>query len=80
MKKKSIINIRKKTIKELEKMVSEKKLGLLLEEASFKSGKTSNPKKKRQLKSEVATAMTIIREKELVQASKDNSKTEKTTK
>lgn len=66
MKKKDLQSLRSKSIKDLKKMVSEKK-----EEASetfikMKTGQEKNLKKVKNLRTDVAQILTVIKEKEIV--------------
>ena len=72
MKKNNLVDIRKKTVESLEKLVTKKRLELIKEKTKIDAGKSKNIKKLRNSKKEVAQILTIIREKKLVK--KENKK------
>ncbi len=67
MKTKELKTQRSKSQKELRKLVVKKKIKLTEEFANLKAGGKKSPKKARQLKSDIAQILTIIREKQLVE-------------
>jgi len=66
MKKNELNLLKKKSIEELSKIVSEKKNELLKVVASMKAGKEKNLKKAKNLKIYIAKVMTVIRNLEIV--------------
>ena len=59
--------LRKKSIKELRKVVEDKKNDLVKHNISRKTGKEKNLKKGKSIRKEIARILTIIREKEIVE-------------
>ena len=70
MKKKDLDSIRGKTIEELERMANEKRNEITLTYAKIKAGQEKNTSKVKTLKQDLAQIMTIIRENEIIEASK----------
>lgn len=68
MKKKEYNELRKKTIKELRKIVVVKKLETEKAKMKMLGGKEKNLKLKKNLSSEVAKILTLIREKEIIES------------
>lgn len=62
---KALKTFRSKKTEDLKKDVVAKKLELAKEFSELKAGKSNNPKKKRELKRDIAKILTIIRETEL---------------
>jgi len=75
MNKKNLALARKKTIDELKKSVSEKSKKILIGSVRMSVGKEKNLKKVKNLKIEVAQLLTIIREKQLADSKKIETKT-----
>ena len=67
MKKKELKDLKVKGLKELGKLVSQKKLELSESYAKIKAGQEKNLKKAKNLRRDVAQTLTIIREKELLE-------------
>lgn len=65
MKKKDLKSLRTKEIKDLEKMVEEKRANAVTAQVKMQAGQEKNLKKASNLKREVAQILTIIKEKEL---------------
>lgn len=65
MKKKDLKMLVGKKTKELEKILSEKRLEILKNQAEVYSGKEKNLKKAKNLRKEIAQILTIIKENEL---------------
>ncbi len=74
MKRVDLKKYRKKTVSELKKELSKKKLELLSENVNLSVGKSSNPNKKRMLRRDISQISTIIHEKELFESIKEKSK------
>lgn len=74
MKKNDITVFRKKDIKDLEKIVSEKKVEAHETYSKMKSGRENNMKKYRNMRNEIAQILTIIREKEIISDLEKESK------
>ena len=72
MKKKDLINLKGKTLAELEKLAKESQLGLVQFTAKIKGGSEKNLKKAKNLRREIAQVLTIIREKELTERKEEN--------
>lgn len=70
MKKKDLVDIRNKEIKDLKKLAEEKKLELAKTEVKIRSGEEKNVKKASKLRREIAQILTIIQEKELIEQEK----------
>ena len=70
MKKKELDSIRGKTIEELEGMANEKRNEITLTYAKIKAGQEKNTSKVKTLKQDLAQIMTIVRENEIIEASK----------
>jgi len=66
MKKKDYIDLKGKTIKELTKMASDKKMEAIKKKMEILGGREKNLKLHRQIRAEVAKILTLIREKEIV--------------
>ena len=77
MKKNDIKGLREKSLPELEKLVSEKKLEISQLLAKIASGGEKNLKKIKNLKTEVARILTIIREKEIIEKEKPDKEEKK---
>lgn len=69
MKRKDLMNLRAKSLSELGKMLSEKKVGLSQFNANFKTGSEKNLKKGSMTRREIAQILTIIREKQISEKS-----------
>ena len=67
MKKQDLISIRKKEIKDLEKMVAKKRLEAIKATADIKASRDKNLKKAKNSRREIAQILTVIREKQLIQ-------------
>lgn len=67
MKTKELLEIRKKSIDQLKKMIEDKKEDLRKINLDMTLGQESNVKKAKLLKTEIAQLMTITREKELLE-------------
>jgi ribosomal protein L29 len=67
MKRKDFNEMKSKTIKELMKLVSEKKLEAAKKKMEAASGKEKNFKSFRNLRREIAKILTLIREKEILE-------------
>lgn len=67
MKKKDFKDLKEKSIKDLKKMVFEKKSEVGKKSMETLSGKEKNPKLVRNLKRDIARIMTLISEKEIVE-------------
>jgi ribosomal protein L29 len=67
MKRKDYTDLKGKTIKELTKMASEKKLESIKKKMDILGGKEKNLKLHRQIRAEVAKILTLIKEKEIVE-------------
>ena len=78
MKRKDYTDLKEKTIKELTKMVSVKKAEATKKKMEILSGKEKNLKLHRNLRSEVAKILTLIREKEILEkfSPKEETKSE----
>jgi ribosomal protein L29 len=70
MKKKDLIDIRKKTLENLTKLVDGKRSDLIKEKAKISAGKSKNVKKMRRLKKDLAQILSIIKEKEIININK----------
>lgn len=78
MKKGELTELRSKDIDELKKLVADKRLELTKVMAEIKAGREKNLKKAKNLRREIARALTLIREKELIeQESKKTGELEK---
>jgi ribosomal protein L29 len=66
MKKNDINELRKKELKELEKVLSDKKLEYIKAKTNIKATKEKNLKKSKNIKREVAMISTLIKEKEFM--------------
>lgn len=67
MKKKDLVSLRKKDVKELKKMAEDKKNEALNAHVKMLAGQEKNLKKARNLRREVAQILTIVKEKEFVE-------------
>jgi ribosomal protein L29 len=67
MKKKDYTDLKGKTIKELTKMASDKKMEAIKKKMEILGGKEKNLKLHRQIRAEVAKILTLIREKEILE-------------
>jgi ribosomal protein L29 len=67
MKKKELIKLREKTVEELKKLSSDKRLELIKIESELKGGKEKNLKKVKNQRHELAQILTIVREKEIME-------------
>jgi ribosomal protein L29 len=78
MKKKDYIDLKGKTIKELIKMASDKKMEAIKKKMEILGGREKNLKLHRQIRAEVAKILTLIREKEILEklAPREEAKTE----
>lgn len=74
MKKKEKIDLRKKTIDELAKNLSDKKFELFTVQINRKAGKEKNLKKVKLLRREIAQISTIIREGQLTKGGSEGNK------
>jgi ribosomal protein L29 len=70
MKKKDLAELRLKEIKEIENLLSKKKLELMVLISKLTAGGEKNLKKGRNLKKEIAQILTIIKEKKLIETMK----------
>jgi ribosomal protein L29 len=77
MKKKDLTNLRKKEIKDLEKMAKDMKLELAKATAEMRASREKNLKKTKNLRHDVAQILTIVREKELMERESRTSSTGK---
>jgi ribosomal protein L29 len=68
MKRKEFNDLRSKTIKDLSKMVSEKKLEAEKIKMKILGGKEKNLKVHKNLSREIAKILTLIREKEIIES------------
>ena len=75
MKKKELESLRKKDIKELTKMLEDKKKEHLLSYNQVKAGQEKDTRKPTNIRKEVAQILTTIKEKEIIE--KTRSKSEK---
>ena len=75
MKKKELESLRKKDIKELNKMLEEKKREYLLSYSQVKAGQEKDTSKPTNIRKDVAQILTTIKEKEII--TKTESKSEK---
>ena len=66
MKKNDIADLRKKELKELEKMLEDKKMQMYKARTDVKTGKEKNLKKAKNIKREIALIATLVREKEFM--------------
>ncbi len=66
MKKKDLASLREKKIEDLKKLVKEKKDELKKAQIKLVSGKEKNLKKVKNLKTEIAQMLTLIRESQLI--------------
>lgn len=71
MKKKELKTLREKTVKELEAQVEKLRLGAELAYAKTKVGQEKNVKKFRNERKDIAQILTIIKEKEIIERSKN---------
>ncbi len=78
MKRKEFTGLRNKTIKDLEKLVREKKEESLKKKMEGVSGKDKNLKGYRNLRREIAQALTLIKEKQIIEELKSKSEEVKT--
>lgn len=69
MKKNEIAAIRKKDLNDLKKVVSEKRAEARAAYSEMKAGKSTNLKKYKNQRREIAQILTIIREKEILENS-----------
>lgn len=67
MKKKEYVDLKSKTKKELEKLVTGKKAEALKKKAEEAAGKDKNIKGYRNLRLEIARILTLIKEKEILE-------------
>lgn len=68
MKRKELTDLRSKTIEELKKLVTERRLETEKAKMAVSGGKEKNLKSFNNLKREVAKILTLIREKEIVES------------
>jgi len=68
MKRKDLIGLRGKTIKDLKKLAYEKKTEATKKKMEIMGGKEKNLKSNRILMTEVAKILTLIREKEIIES------------
>lgn len=80
MKKKDLVSLRKKEVKELEKMVEEKKAKALNTHVKMQAGQEKNLKKVKNMKKEIAQILTIIKEKKLSEEEMPEKKEKEETK
>ena len=66
MKKNDIADLRKKELKELEKMLEDKNMQMYKARTDVKTGKEKNLKKAKNIKREIALIATLVREKEFM--------------
>jgi ribosomal protein L29 len=71
MKKNEVADLRKKELKELEKLLADKKLDFMKIQMNVKAGKEKNLKKAKNTKREIALISTLMREKEFVAQMQD---------
>ena len=69
MKKTQLLEMRNKSLSELNKLVAEKRMALMVTRAKLKSSQEKNLKKKKGLDHELSQILTIIKEKELSEKS-----------
>ncbi|OGM09440.1 hypothetical protein A2159_00705 [Candidatus Woesebacteria bacterium RBG_13_34_9] len=74
MKKKELENFRLKAIKDLEKIISEKKIDFIRVSAEMKVGKEKNLKKAKNLRHEISQLKTLLRQKVILQAETEDKK------
>ncbi len=67
MKKKDFTELKSKTLKDLRKLVSERKLEATKKKMEIGAGKEKNLKSFKNLRQEIARIYTIVREKEIVE-------------
>lgn len=77
MKRKDFISLRGKTIKELSKLAYEKKTEAIKKKMEIMGGKEKNVKVYRNLMTEVAKILTLVREKEIIEKIEMNNKEKK---
>ena len=75
MKKKELESLRKKEVKELTKMLEDKKKEYLLSYNQVKAGQEKDTRRPANIRKEVAQILTTIKEKEIIE--KTRSKSEK---
>lgn len=73
MKSKDLSDIRKKSIKQLDTMLTKSREELDQVKIDMSLGKESDFKKAKKIKKEIAQILTIIKEKEIVEKSQDNN-------
>ncbi|QQG42021.1 MAG: 50S ribosomal protein L29 [Candidatus Woesebacteria bacterium] len=78
MKRKEFTGLKNKSIKDLEKLVREKKEESLKKKMEGISGKDKNLKNYRNLRREIAQALTLIKEKQIIEELKSKSEEVKT--
>jgi len=67
MKKKDLLELRKKSLAELGNLAREKSMQIIKTKAEMLSGKEKNLKKVKNLKNELSKILTIAREKEIME-------------
>jgi ribosomal protein L29 len=80
MKKKDLVSLRKKEIKDLEKMVEEKRAKAINAHVKMQAGQEKNLKKASNLRREIAQILTIIKEKEIREEEMPEAKKKEETK
>ena len=70
MQKNDLTNLRKKEIKDLQEVLNKKQVEAQEVYASMKAGLEKNLRKFRNLRREIATILTIIREKQIIESQK----------
>jgi len=71
MKKKEMNEVKAKDIKEMEKIISEKKIDIIKTRAQVVTSKEKNLKKIKMAKRDISQISTIIREKQIAEKLKD---------
>lgn len=80
MKKKDLSGIRNKTKKELMSLYDKKSLEVAVVRASIKAGQEKNLKKVKLIRHEVSQILTVLKEMEIVEKSKESRKEKPKTK
>ncbi len=76
MKRKEFTDFKNKSVKELAKFIAEKKTEMAKKRVEIFSGREKNLKYFNNLRREVAQAMTLIREKQIIEKLEGSEKTE----